>query len=297
MGPDYANYDLTQLRQALGSIDFARFPERVAEIKTRMAALEQAEHLPTVPAGSSSPGRPLGLQILRRAGAVLIAICLIDIATTFYFILNGQSYSFKLNIGALIAGVLLWNGGLRTASLIRWVACAMLPATVLMGLGFLAMQPLDLTVTEVRLYPGASFIATAFVIGYTVLLIWLFRELGRAPVLAARCGRATVARHAHPVRTGRHRIDCRHHVDGVSAGRRAGRSRRGDGGGEAGRRLSIPHQFDECYFQQWRHCGHRLGRRLEFEIGNQRAAGLAGIIRIGIQSWRKYIEYSRCPGR
>lgn len=117
---------------------------------------------------------------------MLIAIGVIDIGAMIYFVSNGQSYSSELNIGALIAGVLLWNGGLRTASFVRWVACATLPATALMGLGFLAMQPLDLTVTEVRLYPGTSFIATAFVIGYTVLLIWLFRELGRGPVLAAR---------------------------------------------------------------------------------------------------------------
>lgn len=185
MGPDYAKYDVTQLRQALGSIDSARFPARAEEIKVRLAALEHSAHVnpPVAPLG---PDRSLDLPILQRVGTVMIAIGVIDICAMIYFVSNGQSYSSSFNIFGLIAGILLRRGGLRTASLVRWLACTMLPATALMGLGFLAMQPSDLTVTEVRLYPGTSFISTAFFIGYAVLLIWLFRELGRAPVLAAR---------------------------------------------------------------------------------------------------------------
>ncbi len=38
--PDYANYSEEKLRQVLGRIDKARFPERVAEIEARLRAFE-----------------------------------------------------------------------------------------------------------------------------------------------------------------------------------------------------------------------------------------------------------------
>lgn len=56
MGPDYAKYDVTQLRQALGTIDSARFLARAEEIKVRLAALEHSAHVnPTAPAARLGP--------------------------------------------------------------------------------------------------------------------------------------------------------------------------------------------------------------------------------------------------
>ena len=186
MGPDYASYDATQLHQALRTIDADRFPERVEEIKARLVALAQAAQATCAMPAGALPDRSLDLPILRRAGKVLVAVGLIDIAAMIYFVVQGQSYSSSLNLFALIPGILLWRGGLRAASAVRWIGWSMLPAALILPIVFLAGQPWDLTMTQVRLFPGGAFLSTALTIGYVALLLWLVRELGRGPVLAAR---------------------------------------------------------------------------------------------------------------
>jgi uncharacterized protein YjeT (DUF2065 family) len=187
MNPDYTKYDAKQLQQVLRTIDATRFPDRVEEIKARLAALELSERMnPAAPAAPVRLDRSLDLPILRRVGTVLIVIGVIDIAAMIYFISNGQSYSSSLNIFALVAGIFIRRGGMRASSLVRWAACATLPAMAFMAIASYAMQPFDLTLTQLRLFPGASFASAALVIGYCALAIWVVRELGREPVLAAR---------------------------------------------------------------------------------------------------------------
>jgi hypothetical protein len=58
--------------------------------------------------------------ILRRVGGVLVAVGLVDIAWMIYCIVHGISYRSSLNLFAVIAGVLLLRGSLRTAANVRW---------------------------------------------------------------------------------------------------------------------------------------------------------------------------------
>lgn len=187
MDPDFAKYDATQLRQVLGTIDAARFPARVEEIKARLAALEQDEPLtlPSPPVPAEQPDS-LGTRILRRVGKALVAIGVANVIVAIGVAAVANSSSFSLDVFALIAGIFLWRGGLRAASLVRWLAWLSLPATVAVTLGFLTIQPFDLTWTELRLYPFAALCATALTVGYIVVTLWVMRELGSAPVLAAR---------------------------------------------------------------------------------------------------------------
>lgn len=184
--PDYASYDAVQLRQALRTIDTARFPERTEEINARLAALELAQQSAPPSSAGAAPDCPLALAILQRVGKVLVIIGIIDIAVMIYAVAHGGWYSSTLNIFALIAGIFLWRGGLRAASIVRWIAWASVPAALTLPIIARALQPLDLTLTELRLSPGAVLLSAALVIGYGGLLVWLIRELGSAPVLAAR---------------------------------------------------------------------------------------------------------------
>lgn len=186
MGPDYASYDASQLQQALHSIDADRFPERLEEIKARLTALAHAANSHSAAPAEVVPDRTLDRPILQRAGKVLVAIGVIDIVAMIYFVARGQSYSSSLNIFALIAGIFLWRGSLRAASVVRWLGWSTLPVALIVPAVFLARQPWDLTMTEVRLFPGSVFLSTALTVGYMALLLWLVRELGRGPVLAAR---------------------------------------------------------------------------------------------------------------
>ena len=62
------------------------------------------------------------LPILKRVGKVLIIIGLVDIAVMIYCIANSISYSSSFNIFAVIAGVFLYRGSLRTAVITTWLS-------------------------------------------------------------------------------------------------------------------------------------------------------------------------------
>lgn len=125
-------------------------------------------------------------QILRRVGAVLLVVGLIDIAVMIYCIANHISYSSSFNIFACVAGIFLLRGSLRAASIVRWFAVFMLTGSAALLIAWPLMQPFDLTLAQVRLNPGTSFAAFAFMAFVLALLAWLIRELGREPVMAAR---------------------------------------------------------------------------------------------------------------
>lgn len=186
MSPDYASYDATQLQQALRSIDAARFPQRVEQIQARLAALAIAEQLQREAPAAAAPDRSADLPILQRAGMVLMVVGVIDIAVMIYVVANGNAYSSSLNLFALIAGIFLWRGSLRAASVVRWLAWSTLPAMLLMTIATPGLQPWNLTLTELRLFPGTMLMAAALTIGQCALIAWLVRELGRGELLAAR---------------------------------------------------------------------------------------------------------------
>lgn len=124
--------------------------------------------------------------ILKRVGAILLVVGLIDIAVMIYCIANRISYSSSFNIFAVVSGIFLLRGSLRAASIVRWFSVFMLAAFVSLLIAWPFMQPFSLTLTQLRLNPGTSFAAFAFVVFVLGLLIWLTRELGREPIMAAR---------------------------------------------------------------------------------------------------------------
>ena len=125
-------------------------------------------------------------QILKRVGTVLLIVGLLDIAVMIYCLVHAISYSSSFNIFAVIAGVFLLRGSLRAASVVRWLSMFMLVGFGTMVLASPLLQPWDLTVAEIRLNAwaiGGALIFPALALG---LLVWLYRQLGKAPVLAAR---------------------------------------------------------------------------------------------------------------
>lgn len=124
--------------------------------------------------------------ILKRVGAVLLVVGLIDIAVMIYCVANRISYSSSFNIFAVVAGIFLLRGSLRAASIIRWLAVFALATFVALLIAWSFMQPIALTLTQIRLNPGKSFAMFAFMAFVLGLLVWLIRELGREPVMVAR---------------------------------------------------------------------------------------------------------------
>jgi len=137
------------------------------------------------------------LQILKRTGGVLLATGLVDIAVMIYCIANRISYSSSFNIFAVVAGVFLLRGNLQAASIVRLMSSFMLGAFLALLVAWPFVYPVDLTLTQLRLNPGASVLAAAFVTFGLALLSWLIWELGREPVQAAR---AAAGRRARDIR-------------------------------------------------------------------------------------------------
>ncbi len=126
------------------------------------------------------------LPSLKLAGATLLTIGVIDMGVLVYCIHNNLSYSSKFNLPAVIAGVLLLGGSLRTASVVRWISVMTLSAFAA-SLPFLPFfQPLDLTLVQVRLAPWEFVFAAALYGAISVLLVWLVVLLGDPTVEAAR---------------------------------------------------------------------------------------------------------------
>lgn len=123
--------------------------------------------------------------ILKRVGAVLILVGLLDIALMIYCIANDISYSSSFNIFAVIAGIFLLRGSLRAAAVVRWFAVFMLAALVTLPVAWPFLQPLGLTLMQLRLNPRNAVMTAIYGAFFLGLLFWIARELGRAPIQAA----------------------------------------------------------------------------------------------------------------
>lgn len=129
---------------------------------------------------------PSHVPILTRTGWVLLVVGVLDIGFMVYCIANGIAYSSSLNIFAVVGGAFLLRGSLLAASIIRWFGVFMIAAFASVLVTSPLLQPLSLTLTQLRLSPLA---AAQSLLVFTVLLVllwWLIRELGSQPVLAAQ---------------------------------------------------------------------------------------------------------------
>lgn len=122
------------------------------------------------------------LLILKRVGAVLLVMGVIDIGLMIYCIINHISYSSSFNIFAVWLGILLMRGSLWAASKVRFLITLFIAS----GIGLIAvmpfLQPNSLTLAELR---HASLVAIISLILIVVLLSWIVVELNKQPVLDA----------------------------------------------------------------------------------------------------------------
>lgn len=125
------------------------------------------------------------LPILKRVGLVLIVVGLIDVGWMIYCIVHRMNYKSSLNIFAIIAGVFLMRGSLRTAKAISLYGALMLTGLIGIALLWPVFVPLGLAVTALRIYPMLALAYLTYVIGFLVLLLWVVHQLRSEPVLAA----------------------------------------------------------------------------------------------------------------
>lgn len=135
------------------------------------------------------PMNNLHIPLLRRVGAVLLAVGLIPLAALGWGLFPGMVYTGGLGLGAVVAGILVWRGSLRMALWMRWCAALLLAAGLSLLFFLPLMQPFSLTFAQLRLGQGPSPFWLAGAVLGVGLLAWLVWQLGHAPIRAA-CGPA-----------------------------------------------------------------------------------------------------------
>lgn len=181
--PDYSLYDATQLQQILSRIDAERFPERVAQIEARLAELAAQEPAVPRPAIIADPARYV--PVMRRAGKVLLGVAAIDFAVAVWNSAHGAGSLFSVELAALAGALLLFFGGLRAAVVLRWMLFLSIPGAVLWFL-LLFVQPLDLTLTQMRLAPLQYSTGILLPLLKGVVWIWVLSQLGSPVIEEAR---------------------------------------------------------------------------------------------------------------
>ncbi|MET3493477.1 hypothetical protein [Variovorax boronicumulans] len=140
---------------------------------------------------------------LKRAGIVLVVAGLLDICVLIYSIVSRIPYSSSISVFAVIGGVFLLRGSLQAASHVQWFALLIAAALISMLVVSPALQPTDLTLTEIRLHPHVALVGITLFVFTMALLIWLVKELGSPQVRAARAAAGQKERSARmPIAVG-----------------------------------------------------------------------------------------------
>ncbi len=144
---------------------------------------------------------------LRRAGLLLLIVGGLDMALMLYCIVNRINYSSSLNLFAVVAGIFLLRKSLRAAAIVRWFAILILTTSMALLLTLPLLQPLDLTLTQLRLHPQSLLSSLATLLLLLALLGWLVRTLGNPSVKQAQAQTGEDVGHGHGQEDGKHAAD------------------------------------------------------------------------------------------
>jgi hypothetical protein len=120
--------------------------------------------------------------VLKRVGAVLLVIGIIDGAVTIARPGAAGPYPAALDGVAIIAGLSLVWGSPRAALWVRMLAVFILAGGAVLAIAAPLFQPLSLTVTEIRLDPAYYAITAASLMFVLCVTLWVNFELGRPTV-------------------------------------------------------------------------------------------------------------------
>jgi hypothetical protein len=124
--------------------------------------------------------------ILKRIGIVVLTLVIANIVFEAYRAFTNQSYSLNLNLLAIVVGIFLIKGGLKTARLVTWLTAFALVFTAGIMLLTLIQKPLHFWEIEFRLDAASLIGAAIWSIALLALLIWMYGQLRSPIIIAAR---------------------------------------------------------------------------------------------------------------
>ncbi len=118
-----------------------------------------------------------------KAGIALLVIGIIDIGVMIYCIVNMLSYSSSFNIFAVIAGIFLMKGGIKTARVIRWLSVLLIICFTAMLLLMPFTMPMDLFILQIKQNPFEALWSNLLGFAFIGILIWLYAQLSSPKAL------------------------------------------------------------------------------------------------------------------
>jgi len=113
----------------------------------------------------------------RKAGIALLVIGILDIGVMAYYIANKINYSSSFNIFAVIVGIFLMKGGVKTARYVRWFSAFFVIIFIGMLFLFPIAIPVELLITKIKLNPVSMLESYALSIVLIGILAWVYRQL------------------------------------------------------------------------------------------------------------------------
>jgi hypothetical protein len=121
--------------------------------------------------------------LLQAPGKVLIFAGLADIGIMIYCIINKVNYSSSFNIFAVIAGILLLRGSLKTANIAAKFLALFIGMAAIILPYYLITMPVDYIVVSFKLHPGNMIFTVLIITALCVFMIWTYKALTTPAIL------------------------------------------------------------------------------------------------------------------
>jgi len=119
----------------------------------------------------------------RQPGIVLLVVGILDIGVMAYCIANKIYYSSSLNIFAVIAGILLIRGSVKTARFARWFIVFLFTAAAGLVLVLPIMTPIELLTTQMKTASSLAIWSLLIAVVYLGVLVWVYLRLSSESAL------------------------------------------------------------------------------------------------------------------
>ncbi len=116
-------------------------------------------------------------RTFKKIGWVLLVLGIIDLAILIFCLFTERYYSSNFNVFAIVPGLFLLRGSVKTARILRWFS----PFAVLIASGFFTIttisKPLDLILAQVMLNTFVTLVDFGALLIFVGVLIWVYRQL------------------------------------------------------------------------------------------------------------------------
>ena len=119
-----------------------------------------------------------------KVGRVLVIVGILDICLMIWAISTQHGYSSSLNIFAVIAGILLIKGSIKTARIVRWFSAFFLTIIPVMLVSYPITTPFALLAIQIKTNITTILLTLPFTLLMIYFLYWVYKQLSNQESLA-----------------------------------------------------------------------------------------------------------------